>query len=84
MLSELNTLPIHTIVTTKIKVAKCGPPLSRGKRTKQDVIISDKSGTAAVQLWEENHDLLQEGKSYVLKAFRVAEYDNAKYLAMVR
>ena len=62
MLSELDTLPIHTIVITKVKVAKCGPPLSRGTKRKQDVIISDKSGTATVQLWEENLDLLQEGK----------------------
>ena len=82
-LSELDTLPIHTIITTKVKVAKCGPPLSRGTKRKQDVIISDKTGTT-VQLWEENLDLVQEGKSYILKAFRVAEYSNVKYLAMSR
>lgn len=47
-------------------------------------IICDQSGTTTVQLWEENIDLLQEGKSCILKGFRVAEYDDVKYLAMCR
>ena len=84
MLSELDKLPVHTIVTAKVKVAKCGPPLSRGTKRKQDVIICDQSGTTTIQLWEENIDLLEEGKSYILKAFRVAEYDDEKYLATSR
>ena len=57
--------------------------MTRGTKKKQDVIISDQSGTAIVQLWEENLDSLK-GESCILKAFRIAEYDNMKYLAMSR
>lgn len=84
MLSAISDLPTHTIVTAQVKIASCSTPVSHGTKNKQDAQICDKSGVSVVQLWEENIGILDEGKSYTLKAFRVAEYDGVKYLAMSR
>ena len=84
LLSAVNDLPIHTLVTVKVKVANCSAPVSRGTKTKQSVTIADKSGTFVVQLWEEHVGELEEQRSYILKTFRVSEYEDNKYLAMVR
>ena len=54
MLSAIDDLPTHTIVTAKVKVANCSTPVNRGRKKKQDVTITDKSGTSVVQLWKEN------------------------------
>ena len=82
ILSAIKDIPTHTIITAKVKVANCSTPVSRGTKQKQNVTIADQSGTSIVQLWEENIGKLEEQKSYILKAFRVAEYDDEKYLAM--
>ena len=67
MLCEVDKLPTHTLVTAKVKVTSCGRPVTRGTKKKQDVIISDQSGTAIVQLREENLDSLKQGESCILK-----------------
>ena len=35
-----DTLLVHTIITTKVKIAKRAPPLSRGTNRKQDILSS--------------------------------------------
>ena len=44
--------------------------------------MSDHTESTIVQLREEHIGSLEEGKSYSLQSFRIAEYDGEKYLAM--
>ena len=71
------------MVTVNVKVVEVMEPqlVPTGKR-KQDVIISDKSSTATVTLWEEHINSLDSNCCYCLKGFVVREYNCSKYLAM--
>lgn len=81
-LNQLDETEPFTMITVDVKVINCGEPITLGTRQKQEVTISDATRSATVQLWENNIGMLDEGKSYKLKNFRVVEYENVKYIAM--
>ena len=81
----LNQLPVLTkfqTVTVSVKVlkakerteVKCG-------LWKQDVTVSDPSGTACLTLWQYDIGILDEGKSYKLHDVRVHSFCNTNYLS---
>lgn len=81
-LNQVSNMEPLTIITVDIKVTSCGKPITLGTRQKQDVMVSDSTGWAIVQLWQENIGLLVEGCSYSLNNFRIIEYEDVKYIAM--
>ena len=83
-LCDVAETAVHTLVTASVKVQKCERPSCIGSKTKQTVVVSDMTGSIAVHLWEEHIGSLEEGKSYCLECFRIAEYDSEKYLALCR
>ena len=79
-LDQVEQKRAYTITNIDVKVISCGEPLTLGTRQKQEVKVSDGTGSAVVQLWEENIGLLEEGRSYQLTNFRIIEYENVKYI----
>ena len=59
-------------------MVSCGGPITLGTRQKQEVKVSDATGWAVVQVWEDNIGLLVEGHWYKLKRFRIVAYENVK------
>ena len=78
----LDEIEVYTIISVDVKVVSCGESITLGTRQKQEVKVSDATGWAVVQLWEENIGLLVEGRSYKLKHFHIVEYENVKSIAM--
>ena len=62
----------------------CEKPVHIGSKRKQNILVSDASGSCSVQLWEEHIAALEEGKTYHLEGFRIGEYNGVKYLAFSR
>ena len=83
-LSDMNKCETHALVTVDVKVMRCEKACCIGSKRKQIVVVSDHTESTIVQLWEEHIGSLEEGKSYSLQSFRIAEYDGEKYLAMCR
>ena len=84
-IQEVSTLTEYERVNAKVKVLVCEKPtVFASDKTKQEVTVSDESGTACVMLWEENVDKLNQGECYQLKGFVVREYGGKKYLAFGR
>ena len=81
-LSELNEIEPLTIITLSAKVINTEEPVTLGTKRKQAVQIADQTGTATINLWEENIGILSCGKSYHLVNFRVIEYESVKYISM--
>lgn len=81
-LDQVNDTQVHTIIDVDVKVLSCGEPITLGTRQKQDIKVGDATGSALVQLWEQNIGLLVEQQSYQLKQFRIVEYENVKSIAM--
>lgn len=70
-------------ISVKVKVLKIDDPVTvNGGLTKQDVIISDNTGTVKFTIWEDVVNLLEVGQSYHLKNVVVREYMNQKYISM--
>ena len=65
-------------VTLSVKVISTEEPVTLATKRKQAVQIADKTGTATINLREENIGILSCGKSYNLVNFRVIEYDFIK------
>ena len=81
-LNKVDETEPFTMLSVDVNVINCGEPITLGTRQKQEVTVSDATGLATVQLWENNIGMVEEGKSYKLKNFRVVEYENVKYIAM--
>ena len=65
-----------------VNVINFGELITLGTRQKQEITVSNATGLATVQLWENNIGILDEGESYKLKSFRAVEYENVKYNAI--
>ena len=74
-LNKVDETEPFTMISVDVNVINCGEPITRQK---QEVTVSDATGLATVQLWENNIGMVEEGKSYKLKNFRVVEYENVK------
>lgn len=78
-LNKLDETEPFTMITVNVNAINCDEPITLGTRQKQEVTVSDATGLGTVQLRENNIGMLDEGKSYKLKNFRVVEYE---YIAM--
>ena len=81
-LNKVDETEPFTMISVDVNVINCGELITLGTRQKQEVTVSDATGLATVQLWENNIGMVEEGKSYKVKHFRVVEYENVKYIAM--
>ena len=84
---EMSSLNNYQKVIANVKVLTTMESINmsgRGKKTKQDVMVGDQTGTVKVTLWEEHVDCLLAECSYQLKNFIVREYASQKYLSMPR
>ena len=68
------TMEVFEKVTVNVKAIAVKDPTQIGDKTKQDILIADKTGTAKVSLWEDHVNALIEHDSYCLKNFMVREY----------
>ena len=83
-LSDLQTVPNLTKITIRIKVVDImGTFEVKPGLMKQDVLISDDTGTATLTLWQQNIGSLEDGKSYILQGVSVREFNNSKYLSFL-
>lgn len=80
----LDQLPQQTkfeTVTVSAKVLKLARKVEvKDGLWKQDVTLADSSGTGRLTLWQENIDMLSEGKSYKLTDLLVNSFANTNYL----
>ena len=65
IVTKLLSVVVRVGLNSTVSVMSCDRSLSRGAKKKLDVIIGDESGTATVWLWEENINILQEGKDCI-------------------
>ena len=74
-LNQIGSLDNYRKVVADVKVLSMMEPINvSGGKKKQDVTISDESGTTKLTLWEEHVDSLVADSSYRLKNFLVREY----------
>ena len=72
-------------MTVFVKVlAKRKPIQLNGGKTKQTVIVANRTGTMQVTLWEERVYALEPQKSYKLSEFFVRDYNMTKSLSLSR
>ena len=71
-LNELCDVPDFDIVTVSAKVGKSGEKIEvKPGLFKQDLAISDETGTAHLTLWQDTIDSLTVGTSYSLQGLQV-------------
>ena len=68
-LNKVDETEPFTMISVDVNVINCGEPITLGTRQKQEVTVSDATGLATVQLWENNIGMVEEGKSYKGKIF---------------
>ena len=80
---KLDTLDVYDRVTLCVTVLQVKDPVqvSTGK-TKQEVIIGDKTGNVTLTLWEHNINTLQENCSYQLSRVQVHEFSGRRELSL--
>ena len=81
LLNQVNDCEIYDKVTVTAKVTTMHEAVQLTEKRKQDVSISDASGSAKLVLWEEDIDCVRAGKSYVMKNLIVRVYLGSKYLS---
>ena len=64
-----------------VKVTTMHEAVQLTEKRKQDVLISDASGSAKLVLWEEDLDCVRAGKSYIIKNLIVRVHLGSKYLS---
>ena len=47
------------MISLDVNVINCGEPITLGTRQKQELSVSDATGLATVQLWENNIGILE-------------------------
>ena len=78
-------MPKYTRVTVIMKfLAKRKPIQLAGGKTKQVVIVADRTGVMHATLWEERVDALEPQKSYKLSEFFIRDYNMTKSLSFLR
>ena len=80
MLNKVQDLENNKRVTVTAKVTVVHDPVHLIEKKKQDVFLSDQSGSAKLVLWEADIGSLEAGKSYVMKNLVVRSYQCAKHL----
>ena len=80
---KLDTLDVYDRVTLCVTVLQVKDPVqvSTGK-TKQEVIIGDKTGNVTLTLWEHDINTLQENCSYQLSRVQVHEFSGRRELSL--
>ena len=81
LLNQVNDCEIYDKVTVTAKVTTMHEAVQLTEKRKQDVSISDASGSAKLVLWEEDIDCVRAGKSYIMKNLIVGVYLGPKYLS---
>ena len=80
----LGSIPqLHNFQTIIViaKILSIGDPVEvKTGLTKQDLIISDSSGTAKLTVWQDDVDALSVGTCYIFNKVTVRTYDGLKYL----
>lgn len=80
-LVQLQTLQNFQRVTVVIKVLRADPKVEvKPGLFKQDLCISDATGTARLTVWQETINTLEAAKSYKIESLMVCSFDNQKYL----
>ena len=78
---DIACLSLGQVISMKCKVMKVGELSSVKKRDserslkKQNVKVADGSGQCRLVLWEEDIDVLEEGRTYLLSDVVVREYN---------
>ena len=84
-LSQLPQIQDFQRISLDIKVVYTEKPLEvTGGKRKQDVIISDDTGTARLTLWENKVNSLDEDLSYALRNVTVRQFRGQKYVSFPR
>lgn len=79
-LKELPTLVEYLRVVCEVKVLSVDENTTGGI-WKQDIAVSDSTGTARLTLWEPEINKMELQKSYKLSGIMVKEYQDKKYLS---
>ena len=81
--NSMSTMSTFERINIKVKVISVNDPVVlANNKTKQDVIVADKSSSTHITLWEEQINTLKYDSSYFLKNLMVREFSNQKYLSM--
>ena len=81
-LQDVPSLKEYDVVTVTATVITVNEPqkVSQGKM-KQEVMIADETGTCAVHLWEEDVNMLIQGKTYLLNKLTIRTFMDTNHLA---
>lgn len=80
-LAQVQGIQIYQQVSVSIKVLEVLEKSEiKSGLVKQDVTISDATGTIRLTMWQENVDKLQVGVSYKIDNLTVRSYNDTKYL----
>lgn len=80
MLEEIQELENRKKINVRVKVTAIHDPVQLIEKTKQEVFLSDQSGSAKLVLWEDNVNSLEKGRSYLMKNLVVRSYQCSKHL----
>ena len=82
VLGQLPDMELFTkVIVPAVKAVEVKEFQELSDKFKQDVIVSDLSGTAKVTVWEDHVVSLQQGRSCMLKNFVVRTFQSTKYLS---
>ena len=81
LLNQVNDCEIYNKVTVTAKVTTMHKAVQLTEKRKQDVTISDASGSAKLVLWEEDIDCVRAEKSYIMIKLIVRVYLGSKFLS---
>ena len=70
-LDTLANMEVFQRVTVNVKVVGVKETIQLSNKVKKDVLLTDKSGTAKVSLWEEHMNAMKEQESYCLNSSRI-------------
>ena len=83
-ISDIKSVCIGQLITLKAKVVSIGEvrKVKNGKLSLREVYIADPTDSIKLDLWEENIDKAQEGKTYLFRNLRVKKnsYSSEIYL----
>ena len=81
-LKQLNDMEDFDLVTVAAKIMKASNKFEvKPGLFKQDISISDSTGTAQLAIWQDSIDSLTVGTLYSLQGLQVRSFNNSKYLS---
>ena len=80
MLEEIQELENRKKINVRVKVTAVHDPVQLIEKIKQEVFLSDQSGSAKLVLWEDNINSLEKGRGYLMKNLVVQSYQCNKHL----